>query len=31
METHHDRIGLLDFGRAALGLLPSAIIRCGRR
>jgi acyl-CoA synthetase (AMP-forming)/AMP-acid ligase II len=25
METHHDRIGLLDFGRAALGLLPSAI------
>ncbi len=25
METSHDQIGLLDFGRAALGLLPSAI------
>jgi len=25
METSHDRIGLLDFGRAALGLLPSAL------
>ena len=24
METHHDRIGSLDFGRAALSLLPSA-------
>ncbi len=25
MEPSHDRIGLLDFGRAALGLLPSAM------
>ena len=25
MEPSHDRIGLLDFGRAALGLLPTAI------
>ncbi|HOS87624.1 MAG TPA: hypothetical protein PLT46_10895, partial [Burkholderiaceae bacterium] len=24
METHHDRVGWLDFGQAALSLLPSA-------